>query len=163
MKTIGIDPLLPLTAQLRAVGLAEHLGKTALLYRFHDAAGTLLYVGVTVNPVMRWQQHKRKPWWAQVASVSVEEHPYTNAALDAELVAIRTEAPLHNLRSIPRTIPEWLRNETGAITQGNGREGNGRGMEAVVKVVCGVYGSDRIRNNGDLGPRSFGFGHGEIR
>jgi hypothetical protein len=39
------------------------------LYRFYDASGRLLYVGIAGNPGRRFAQHGRdKSWWSQVAS-----------------------------------------------------------------------------------------------
>lgn len=58
----------------------------------------------------------------------------------------------------PQGFHGHLRNHSTVTCIGNGREGNGRGMEAVPEVVCGVSISDRIRNNGDLRLRFFGFG-----
>ena len=48
-----------------------------------------------------------------------------------------------------------LRNHSAPVRIGNGREGNGRGMEAVVKVARGVCGSSFHPSHGDLGqPRA---------
>ena len=68
------------------------------LYRFYDAGGTLLYVGVTLNPVSRWKQHsKDKPWWADVADIKVERHDDRRAVLAAERDAIIRERPRYNV------------------------------------------------------------------
>ena len=96
-----ITPAENLMAQLRAVGLPEHLSRGQfMVYRFKDSAGHLLYVGVTCSPRARWQAHKnRAKWWPRVASVSVEWHPTEYQALDSEVAAIRSEQPLFNVRS----------------------------------------------------------------
>jgi hypothetical protein len=96
-----INPAQPLTEQARQFGIERRGSKgPVVLYRFYRAS-TLLYVGVTGHIPERWQQHKRRAaWWPLLTLVSIEEHPYMNAALDAELAAIRNEHPLYNRRSI---------------------------------------------------------------
>jgi GIY-YIG catalytic domain len=71
-------------------------GRTAL-YRFFNAAGILLYVGVATYPHTRWKQHAReKSWWPEVAEKAIEWHPTRVEAEQAEGVAINTEEPLYN-------------------------------------------------------------------
>lgn len=72
--------------------------ETTTLYRHFDAAGHLLYVGVSVDVYMRTHQHNRSHWAAGVARIDVEEFPDRKSALSAEKKAIRTEHPLHNIR-----------------------------------------------------------------
>lgn len=68
------------------------------LYRFFDATGALLYVGITNNPGRRWTEHQqRKTWWHEVARVDVEHHDGRAPALLAELAAIRAEHPRYNI------------------------------------------------------------------
>lgn len=68
------------------------------LYRFRDAAGALLYVGVTNNPSRRFGQHAAgKPWWHEVATIAMEPYPDRAAVLAAERAAIRTESPRYNV------------------------------------------------------------------
>lgn len=69
------------------------------LYRFYDAAGALLYVGITLDPVARWRQHRDdKPWWTDVAHITVDTYPDRATVLDAERAAITRERPLHNVQ-----------------------------------------------------------------
>lgn len=69
------------------------------LYRFYDEAGQLLYVGITLDPGGRWKTHsKDKPWWGDVARVTVETHPDRPTVLEAERTAIIAEQPLHNVQ-----------------------------------------------------------------
>lgn len=71
---------------------------THALYRFFDKDDRLLYVGITLNPGARWKQHsKDKPWWHEVARVTVEHFPDRETVLEAERAAIITERPLHNV------------------------------------------------------------------
>lgn len=70
--------------------------KTAL-YRFFDADGRLLYVGVTSNPKVRWHAHELyQHWWQEVHTKEIEWLPTRAEALAAERQAIRTEKPLHD-------------------------------------------------------------------
>lgn len=72
------------------------------LYRFYDGDGALLYVGITYDLDQRWASHRNSsPWWERAVSNSVEWYDNRRAALDAELEAIRTERPLHNLAGSP--------------------------------------------------------------
>jgi predicted GIY-YIG superfamily endonuclease len=83
----------------RRSGLELH-GDATALYRIWTAAGELLYVGVTGNPVERWRAHaQRKAWWPEVSLITWEVLPKEHLALTAERAAIRHEKPRHNVRS----------------------------------------------------------------
>lgn len=70
-----------------------------VLYRLFDASDDLLYIGKTVAPSSRFQQHREtKSWWRTVATIRLA---YFNSAeeLDREeRYAIRSERPLHNIK-----------------------------------------------------------------
>lgn len=71
-----------------------------LVYRFYDADRDLLYIGQTtsnhVYPI-RWDGHRKAPWWALAAHYAVERVPGDTATLLAiEKVAIQTEHPRFN-------------------------------------------------------------------
>lgn len=70
------------------------------VYRCFDADGLLLYVGSTTKSVdSRIAAHQRdSSWWPSVAHVRVEEFAHGLAARAAEVRAIRTEHPIHNVR-----------------------------------------------------------------
>lgn len=73
------------------------------LYRFFDASGQLLYVGVSNNITRRWTQHQAiQPWWFDVVTASVEHYETRGEALEAELTAIRQESPIHNIAGVLR-------------------------------------------------------------
>lgn len=100
LRTVTYSAPLPTTG--RETIACEH-PKERALYRLYDAAGRLLYVGITWNPVRRWEKHKRlKSWWSEVARAVVEVYPNEGQALDAEVAAIRSEQPIHNVRSAGR-------------------------------------------------------------
>ena len=68
------------------------------LYRFFDADGDLLYVGITRNLNLRLTQHAAdKPWWASVARKTLVWYPSRSDAAHAEGKAIREERPQFNV------------------------------------------------------------------
>lgn len=68
------------------------------LYRYFDASGTLLYVGISLHAAQRASEHRKdKAWWSDVASMTIQHLPTRSAALKAERVAIVNERPLHNV------------------------------------------------------------------
>jgi predicted RNase H-like HicB family nuclease len=80
------------------------------LYRFFDADGRLLYVGITNNTRTRWSDHaSKKPWWPQVATATTAWHQTRKEAEQAELDAIRGENPVHNIHSTPQHGPNVAR------------------------------------------------------
>jgi predicted GIY-YIG superfamily endonuclease len=75
------------------------------LYRFHDAQGGLLYVGIAGNPGRRFQEHAgTKPWWVQVSWVSVERYETRTEAEAAETEAIQTERPKYNVAQVTEPL-----------------------------------------------------------
>jgi len=68
------------------------------LYRLYDASDLLLYIGISDDLKVRFATHASlKPWWPEVARKTVELHAKRTDAADAELKAIRSEHPLHNI------------------------------------------------------------------
>jgi predicted GIY-YIG superfamily endonuclease len=69
----------------------------AKLYRHYDVDGNLLYVGVSLNAVARFVQHRAtKNWVDEVTMITIEAYPTREAAFKAERLAIQTERPKHN-------------------------------------------------------------------
>jgi len=67
------------------------------LYRWHDAAELLLYVGISGNLGERTKGHvKGSSWMEFVSSSRVERFPSRSQALEAERAAIKAERPLFN-------------------------------------------------------------------
>jgi hypothetical protein len=85
---------------------------TTMLYRFYDAAGELLYVGITNTPAWRFQNHQEESdWWPRAASLFTEWHATRELAEAAELRAIEGEQPennrKHNGRQYRYTSPRF--------------------------------------------------------
>lgn len=68
------------------------------LYRHFDAAGQLLYVGVSINALTRLAAHRQSAhWFWRIAKVEVTNWKTREASLAAERRAIRDEGPLFNI------------------------------------------------------------------
>lgn len=70
------------------------------LYRYFDADGVLLYVGISNDPDFRWKAHlygvDRKAWPRRAVSRTAEWYDSRAAALTAEEAAIHLERPIFN-------------------------------------------------------------------
>lgn len=85
--------------QLQQTTPGEPIAEPTTLYRFFDVGDQLLYVGITSNPVTRWDNHSRtKRNWQQAVRATLEHFGTREEALAAEAVAIRTERPLWNIQ-----------------------------------------------------------------
>lgn len=75
------------------------------LYRFFDAHGELLYVGITDHLPGRLAEHQgEKEWWRDVAYVAVEHFGSRYEARVAEQAAIDAGRPIRNqVRSVGKT------------------------------------------------------------
>jgi hypothetical protein len=68
------------------------------LYRHFNANGDLLYVGISLCAIYRLEQHRMKaPWFPSIAKVDIEWFDTRELARDAEIEAIRSENPRHNI------------------------------------------------------------------
>lgn len=67
------------------------------LYRYWDASGSLLYVGISNDPDKRDRQHGTKPWKSLASRRRVEWFATRPEALLAEAIAICTERPRFNV------------------------------------------------------------------
>lgn len=81
------------------------------LYRHFDAAGQLLYVGISLSAVQRLAQHKQTArWFTNLARIDIEWFPNRRLAEQAERAAIWHESPRFNLdRPVcePLPAPVW--------------------------------------------------------
>jgi hypothetical protein len=68
-----------------------------IVYRCWPADGWLLYIGSCWLWSNREAMHRKQtPWWPEVARVDKEYLPNLGMAKQAEIAAIRAEAPLYN-------------------------------------------------------------------
>ncbi|MFE9003161.1 hypothetical protein ACFYOY_13610 [Streptomyces sp. NPDC007875] len=80
------------------------------LYRLYDEAGALLYIGISHQPEVRFEQHsKLKEWWPCVARREVEWFADRPAAAKAEADAVRAEDPEFNSVYSPRINRRTIR------------------------------------------------------
>lgn len=87
--------------------LAALAGRTAL-YRFWDASGDLLYVGITHDVDERWANHRRnQPWWLDVARKEYVWLESRSEAEAAERKAHRDERPRYDKTGL-RTVEEVI-------------------------------------------------------
>lgn len=66
------------------------------LYRYLDAEGYPLYIGITGDVKQRRESHAHSRWDQEAVDFTVEWHGSVDAALAAELHAIKTEQPTYN-------------------------------------------------------------------
>lgn len=79
------------------------------LYRHWDAEGNLLYVGISLSPLVRLCQHRdASAWYSAIATVTVAWFDSREQAAEAEVVAIKTEGPKHNVVHRPRSRSAYL-------------------------------------------------------
>lgn len=73
------------------------LDRQTCLYRYFDADGVLLYVGISVSALVRLRRHKREAaWFDKAATIKIERFRNRWNAAVAEYLAIKNEKPLHN-------------------------------------------------------------------
>lgn len=75
------------------------------VYRYYDAGGRLLYVGLSADPHARFAAHRKTAWAAECARIELHWLPSRSAARAAEKHAIRMEAPAYNVKDVPRLEP----------------------------------------------------------
>lgn len=74
-----------------------------VLYRLFNAAGELLYIGITNDLNARFSWHAgRSPWWPEVADCRTDFFPSREALRAAETQAIKAEQPRYNRASVPK-------------------------------------------------------------
>ena len=78
------------------------------VYRYFDAGGELIYIGVAEDPDGRARQHELySDWWPEVdpSRTTVRWHDNRDDALDEETEVIRACRPRHNA-VVPRPRPD---------------------------------------------------------
>lgn len=73
--------------------------KQNYLYRHFDSEGNLLYVGISINPFKRLNEHKQaSSWFDKVKNLTIERFESRDQALIAETDAILNEKPIYNIK-----------------------------------------------------------------
>jgi excinuclease UvrABC nuclease subunit len=88
------------------------------VYRFYNSFDELIYVGVSVDVLMRIAQHRRDKEWAnEICEVELEWFSTRSEAISTENNLIKTLKPFYNLR-LPREpkLCEFC-NQHEAVTQ----------------------------------------------
>lgn len=75
------------------------------LYRFFDADGRLLYVGMSYRIEKRLDKHRVAKPWNQIARIEIAQFPTRTDAVAAEREAILSEAPAWNVVYVPLEFP----------------------------------------------------------
>lgn len=74
-------------------------GKPHFVYRCYDRDGNLIYVGCSVAPIQRMEQHRANTWWFdQVERIRYVVYPNKDYALYKEREAIGAENPRWNIK-----------------------------------------------------------------
>lgn len=94
----------------------------AAVYRLWDAGESLLYIGSAYEPEQRCREHRKQPWWAEVARRTEEWHSNRGTAYIEEMKAIAAESPRHNTMGTvgyvtPQTEAIQRRNALASVRQ----------------------------------------------
>lgn len=107
-------------------GVDERSVSPTWLYRYYDAQGGCLYIGISNQIEQRNYKHRRAPWYRNDAFLFVEVYPVRHLAEAAEDYAICNEWPQENAKA--RQPPEigkmrapWFFDETNGLLVGKER------------------------------------------
>ena len=82
--------------------------KRTCLYRHYDKEGILLYVGISLNIIIRTAKHENKShWWRQICNIKIQHFSTRKEAEEAEREAISKENPLYNVASSLDLLQPW--------------------------------------------------------
>jgi hypothetical protein len=93
--TGGVDQIETTAARF---AFAPYTGDLNGLYRLYACDGSLLYIGITNDPLRRWRQHASdKEWWYEVDVITLTPFGTLDTARLVERQAIRGERPCYNV------------------------------------------------------------------
>jgi len=72
------------------------------VYRIYDERRRCLYVGCSINPMVRIRFHRSKSWGGEIHHYDITEHVWRPAALAVERRETKRLNPIHNLVDTPR-------------------------------------------------------------
>jgi hypothetical protein len=76
------------------------------LYRHFDGEGRLLYVGISIDVLVRQASHELRSWWFKdVRRIEITPFATRAEAAAAEVQAIRAERPRYNQQHHPNPAP----------------------------------------------------------
>jgi|GEM_PF-6716829 len=79
------------------------------LYRHYNSNDELLYVGISLNAIVRLGQHEKNAgWYSTIAKITMETYNTREEVLKAEKHAIITEKPLFNITHTKKTFDESM-------------------------------------------------------
>lgn len=100
----------------------KDLSRPHYVYRFYDDCARLLYVGCSMDPLKRWEQHAGREFWPYVTHADVRGPWERKVALAIESEAIEAEYPFFNCR---RAYDRARRDHNAAVSQAMVRDGWG--------------------------------------
>jgi len=97
-KLFGLDEFPNKKLYKRFIYQKTKINQPANLYRHYDKDDTLLYIGISVSAISRFQQHILNSKWADASvKMTTERFNSRREALQAEKKAIKQEKPLFNI------------------------------------------------------------------
>lgn len=74
---------------------------SGVVYRHFSSSGELLYIGSSVNVVVRTNQHKKEAkWFKEISTITLQHFETIDEARNAEIDAIQIESPRENFRHV---------------------------------------------------------------
>lgn len=121
------------------------------LYRLYGEGGALLYIGISHQPEVRFDQHsKDKHWWPDVVRRDVQWFDDRPTAAEAEAEAIRSTDPEHNRTYSPR----WDRHTIRDVVADDG-------VREVSQTLVRAKLTGLVRGVADSGPAVALLNHGK--
>lgn len=121
--------------------------KPCTLYRYFDASGNLLYVGISLNAITRASQHRTAPWYRLYSSSTAQHFASRAEAAAAEVAAIQTERPIFNVQHVVKAAQKKSKKPAKSSMPARERKGpyiNGTPREVPRGHPWGYYHSERV-------------------